>query len=169
MGWIIPCLPSTRFHPTLSQVPGNGNALKEVTGADGARDSAKLKSHMFLTWPYPEMWKIARSIMSALFSPAMIYSVWLLVLLEAHETVVKEPWEMGHLAEDSTCLPGSSHLPHVILCWCCYKAYWAQIQGQAEPDQIPIVFCCQNTLIPSEGRGRRTSVVSLPLNYCVSN
>lgn len=46
---------TTRLHPTLAEAFGNGNALKEVSQADGARDLAKLKIHMFLTWPYPEM------------------------------------------------------------------------------------------------------------------
>lgn len=62
MGWIIPCPFTTRLHPTLSEALGSGSALKEISQADDARSWAKLKIRMFLTLPYPEMWKIARAV-----------------------------------------------------------------------------------------------------------
>lgn len=123
MGWIIPWLPATRLQPALSEVFGNGNALKEFTGAGGARVWSKLKIHMFLTWPNPQLWKMTRSILSVLFSPAMICSSWLPALSEMHKMLVKVPWEQGHLAEVRTCFPSSSELPCVSLCRCCCEAY----------------------------------------------
>lgn len=158
MGWIIPCLPATRLHPTLTNISSNGNVLKEVTGADGARMWAKLKIYMFLTWPQPEMQKIA-SITWPLFSPAMMRSGWLPALSETHKILWKchENWDTWQRTGPASLVAQSCHL-----CWCCCKAYWAQIQGQAEPHQIPIVFCFQNTFSPAEGKGRRTQ-----LSHCL--
>lgn len=75
----------------------------------------------------------------------MILCGWLPTLSEVHKSLVKVPWELGHLAKNGTCLPGSSELPYVTMCQCCCKAYWAQMQAQAGLEQIPIVFCCQNS------------------------
>lgn len=157
---------TTRLHPTLAEAFGNGNALKEVSQADGARDWAKLKIHMFLTWPYSEMWKIARAVHQlCFFQPQCVLSDCM-----SFQRCIKLSWKCRNNWDTRQRTgPASlvSHSCHAWPCWCCCKAYWAQIQGQAEPC-ISIAFGCQNAFSPSEGK-RRTPVVSLPVSYCVSD
>lgn len=167
MGWIVPCLFTTRLHLTLSEALGSGSALKEVSQADGAGGWAKLKIHMFLAWPYLEMWKIARAMHQLCFFQAKcVFSDCI-----SFQKSIKLSWKCRNNWDTRqrtgpACLVAHSY--HTWLCWFWHKAYWVQIWGQAEPDYISSAFGCQSTFSPSQGK-RRTPVVSLPVSYCVSD
>lgn len=167
MGWIIPCLFTTRLHPTLSEALGRGSALKEFSQADGARGWAKLNIHMFLTWPCPEMWKIARAVHQLCF----LQPKCVLPDCVSFQRCIKLSWKCQNNWDirqrtGPACLV--AHSCHAWLCWFWCKACWAQTWGQAEPDHISIVFGCQSAFSLSEGK-RRTPVVSLPVSYGMSD